>query len=77
MDIFEQVAEWRYEDGKEEGLKEGKENSVKVFLANTEFSPEKIASLVDVPLALVKKIKKEMRSKKKAIASNSIVPSQR
>jgi hypothetical protein len=63
MDIFEQVAEWRRLDGIEEGIEKGKENSIRLFLANTEFSPEKIASLVEVPLALVEKIKKEMRSK--------------
>lgn len=63
MDIFEQVAEWRRLDGIEEGIEKGKENSVRLFLANTEFSPEKIASLVEVPLALVEKIMQEMRSK--------------
>jgi hypothetical protein len=67
MDIFEQVAEWTRLDGIEEGMEKGrsaeKENSVRLFLANTEFSPEKIASLVEVPLALVEKIKNEMRSK--------------
>lgn len=65
MDIFEIVEQWRYEDG----IQEGKENSVKILLANTEFSPEKIASLVDVPLSLVKKIKKELRSQKKEMPS--------
>jgi hypothetical protein len=65
MDIFEQVAEWRRLDGIEEGMEKGrsakKENSVRLFPANSEFSPEKIASLVEVPL--VEKIKNEMRSK--------------
>ena len=37
--------------------------SVRLFLANTEFSVEKIASLVGVPVTLVKKLAKEVRAK--------------
>jgi hypothetical protein len=59
MDIFEQVAEWRFQDG----LEQGDEKAVKVLLANTEFSVEKIASLVDVPISFVEKIKKELQTK--------------
>jgi hypothetical protein len=59
MDIFEQVAEMK----RQEGLEEGLEKSVRLFLANTEFSLEKIASVVKVPVALVKKLAKEVRSK--------------
>jgi hypothetical protein len=69
MDIFQQVEEMKREEGREEGLKEGMEKSVRVLLANTDFSPEKIASLVEVPLTLVKKIQREMRSKKKEMRS--------
>jgi hypothetical protein len=59
MDIFEQVAEWRFQDG----LEQGDEKAVKVLLANTEFSVEKIASLVDVSIPFVEKIKKELQTK--------------
>jgi len=69
MDIFQQVKEMKREEGREEGLKEGQEKSVRILLANTEFSPEKIASLVEVPLTLVKKIQRETRSKKKETQS--------
>jgi hypothetical protein len=63
MDIFEQVAEWRWEDGKEEGLKQGLEKAVKVLLANTEFSAEKIASEVGVSISFVERVKKELQTK--------------
>ena len=75
MDIFEQVAEWRWQEGLEEGhrkgIKEGVkkeqrkglENSARLFLANTEFSVEKIASLVGVPVTRVRKLSKEVRVK--------------
>ncbi len=67
MDIFEQVAEMRRQEGLEEGhrkgLEEGVEKSVKVLLANTEFSIGKIASLVDVPVAFARKLSKEIRTK--------------
>ena len=67
MDIFEQVAEMRWEEGKEEGLKEGraaeKERSVRLFLASTDFSVEKIAELHKVRVSYVKKLSKEVRGK--------------
>jgi hypothetical protein len=59
MGIVEQLGEIK----RQEGLEEGKENSVRLFLAYTEFSPEKIAKLVGVPVARVEKIKKEQRAK--------------
>ena len=59
MGIIEQLAEIRHE----EGLEEGKKQSVRLFLANTEFSEKKIAELVKVPISLVKKIKKELKGK--------------
>jgi hypothetical protein len=67
MDIFEQVAEWRWEDGKEEGLKQGLEKglekAVRVLLANTEFSVEKISSEVGVSVSFVERVKKELQTK--------------
>jgi predicted transposase YdaD len=73
MDIFEQVAEWQKQDlreegrntgrqeglqkGHQEGLLKGQEQSVRNLLSNTEFSVEKIASLVEVPVAFVEKMK--------------------
>jgi hypothetical protein len=64
MDIFQQVEAIKREEGVEEGLKKGLENSVKALLTKTEFPPEKIAYVLEVPLPLVKKIQKEMRAKK-------------
>jgi phage portal protein BeeE len=63
MDIFEQVAEWRREEGIEEGLKKGLEKAVEVLLANTEFSAEKIASEVGVPVSFVENIKNKLQAK--------------
>jgi hypothetical protein len=66
MDIFEQVAEWRREEGIEEGLKkglkEGLEKAVKVLLANTELPVEKIASEVGVPVSFVENIKNKLQA---------------
>jgi hypothetical protein len=59
MGYFEQLAQIR----REEVLEEGKENFVRNLLAKTEFSAEKIAELADVPVALVKKVKKEPKAK--------------
>jgi len=67
MGIIEQLAEIKGQEGlkkgKEIGLEEGLEKTVRLFLSNTEFSPEKIAELVGVPLALVEKIQQELRKK--------------
>jgi hypothetical protein len=63
MDIFEQVAEWRLEEAREVGLNEGLEKAVKVLLANTEFSAEKIASEVGVSVSFVEKIKNKLQEK--------------
>lgn len=52
MDIFEQVAEMRAEEREQET----RENFAKKLLTDTEFSPEKIASLTDISLAQVEKI---------------------
>lgn len=64
MGYFEQLAEIRRQEGRQEGRKEGVreglEKAVRKLLANTELSPEKIAELMEVPVALVKKIKDEL-----------------
>jgi hypothetical protein len=67
MGIIEQLAEIKHQEGVEEGvekgIEQGKEESVRLFLAHTEFSPEKIAELVGVPVSLVEKVKKELSAK--------------
>jgi hypothetical protein len=59
MGIFEQLVQIERQEGFEEGL----ENAVRKLLANSEFAPKKIAELLEVPVALVEKIKKEMSAK--------------
>ena len=59
MGIFEQLVQIERQEGVEEGL----ENAVRKLLANSEFAPKKIAELLEVPVALVEKIKKEMSAK--------------
>jgi predicted transposase YdaD len=65
MDILEQVAEIRAKkamvDGREEGIIEAKYAIVKKMLLETELSEEKIASLADVSVDVVKKMKKDIR----------------
>ena len=67
MGIVEQLVEIKQKEALEKGIEKGvvkeKENSVRAFLANTEFSPEKISELVGVPVARVEKIKKELKAK--------------
>ena len=63
MDIFEQVAEWQKQDLLEEGMQKVQEKSVRNLLLNTEFSVEKIASLIEVSLDFVEKIKAEYSAK--------------
>jgi hypothetical protein len=55
MGVIEQLAEIK----RQEAIDEGKEESVRLFLANTEFSPAKIAELVEVPISVVKRVQKE------------------
>jgi len=45
------------------GVQEGLEKAVQKLLTNTEFSVEKITALMEVPVAFVKKIKKELDTK--------------
>ena len=59
MGIVEQLVEMKRQEGIEEGL----EKAVQKLLVNSEFSPKKIAELMEVPVALVQKIKKEMSTK--------------
>jgi len=75
MGIAEQLAEIRATEalkvgikkGREEGLEEGKENASRIFVENLLkdglYTQDKIASLANVSLAFVKKVKKEQRSK--------------
>ena len=71
MDIFEQVAEIRWQEGVEEGkkmgvqegIKKGLEQSVRSLLANTRLSVEKIALALEVPVSTVKKIQKQLQAK--------------
>jgi predicted transposase YdaD len=60
MGVIEQWAEIKHQEGREEGREEEKQEFVRSLLAKTEFSPEKIAELVGVPIAFVKKIKKSL-----------------
>ena len=75
MTVIEQLAEIKAEEamaeglekGRAEGIKKGRaeayEKAINAFLANTEFSVEKIAELVEAPIALVRKIKKDLARK--------------
>ena len=63
MGYFEQLAEIRREEVRQEGVQEGLEKAVRSLLMHPEFSSRKIAELVEVPLALVEKIKKELNAK--------------
>ena len=59
MDIFEQVAEMRHQEGVEEAKREVVEN----LLKDPDFSLDKIASIVNAPLDFVKEVKKGLRKK--------------
>ena len=56
MGIVEQMHEIKRQEGVEEGL----EKAVRSLLTKREFSAEEIAELLDVPVALVEKVKKEL-----------------
>lgn len=64
MDIFERVAELRAEEALERGRAEGQQESnrtvVKNLLEESDFSLEKIATIVNVPVDFVKQIKREL-----------------
>lgn len=61
MGVIEQVREMRYQEARELGLQEGLEEArreiVKNLLDQTEFSDDKIASLANVPLSFIEKVK--------------------
>jgi len=59
MGILEQLAEIR----RLEGLEEGREESVRLLLSNTEFSPGKIAELLGVGVSFVENIRKNLSAK--------------
>jgi len=59
MGIIEQLAEIK----RQEALEEGNVKTVRLFLANTEFSPAKIAELVGVPISFVERLMKEKKAK--------------
>jgi Putative transposase, YhgA-like len=67
MGIIEQVCEVRQEEGRKKGLKEGDQKArrqmVENLLRNTKFSADKIASLANVTLAFVNRVKKELAAK--------------
>jgi len=67
MGIIEQLAEIKAEEALAKGIKKGrleeKENSVKAFLNNTEFSADRIASMVGVSVSFVEKVKSGLISK--------------
>ena len=59
MGYFEQLAEIR----RQEAVQGGLEKAVQNLLAKTDFSPEKIAEMMEVPLDLVEKVKKDLGTK--------------
>jgi hypothetical protein len=67
MGIIEQVAEMREAEGMKKGLKRGEKKASRLFvenlLNNSNFSLQKIASLANVSIDFVKKVKKEISSK--------------
>jgi hypothetical protein len=71
MDIFEQVAEMRHEEGVQEGLEKGLQKGaqknarvvVENLLRKYDMSQNEIASVANVSLSFVKKVKKELSAK--------------
>jgi hypothetical protein len=59
MGIVEQLVQIERQEGIEEGLQQ----AIRKLLTNSEHTPKKIAELLEVPVALVQKIKKEMSAK--------------
>jgi transcription initiation factor TFIIIB Brf1 subunit/transcription initiation factor TFIIB len=63
MGYFEQLAQLKAQEAREEGevkVKQAQEKSVKAFLSNTEFSTDKIASLIGVSVEFVEQVRKGM-----------------
>lgn len=67
MGIIEQLAEIKAEEARIDEREKTRQADARKFvenlLSNTEFSLEKIASLTDVPIAFVEKVKESLRSK--------------
>jgi len=67
MGIIEQLAEIRAEEGREQGLKEGREKSSRLFVKNllsdTDFPFERIASLANVSTDFVRNVKESLSSR--------------
>jgi|GEM_PF-2622758 len=67
MDIFEQVAEMKWREGKQEarqeGLEEGLKKGVRAMLANTGLSVKEIASVFGLSVTFVMNLAKEVRAK--------------
>jgi hypothetical protein len=59
MGYFEQLAEIR----REEAVQDGLEKAVRSLLTHSDFTPGKIAELLEVPVSLVKKVKKQLGAK--------------
>jgi len=62
MGIVEQLAEIKAQEALERGRREGKEESVRLFLVNTSFCDEKIAELVYIPVSFVKELRARLKS---------------
>jgi hypothetical protein len=60
MDIFEQVAEFKRQEGVQEGEQKASRLFVENLLKGSDFPLEKIASMANVSLEFVKKVKKEL-----------------
>lgn len=63
MGYFEQLAELRLEADRLEGVQEGLRKAVRSLLTKTDFTPEKIAELLDVRVSFVKKTRKKLCAK--------------
>lgn len=66
MGIVELLAERRAEEARQEGqekVRMTQERSIRAFLDNTEFSIEKIASMVGVPVSFVEQVKEGLLAK--------------
>jgi hypothetical protein len=65
MDIFEQVAQMKIEEARQEGKQEGEMQTraslVRELLAGSGFSDEKIAAFTQISVNEVAAIRKEMR----------------
>ena len=67
MGYFEQLAEIRAEEAMEKGIEKGAKKASLLFVENllkgTDFTPKKIASLANVSLDFVKKVKASLSTK--------------